>query len=111
MPVMMTPQGPVRLPYPGEPGGGAPSGGPGGPSLPPGGPPSGPPGGGPGGGAAILRQVLELLQQYMKVERDDEDLAVGAKLIAQAQGLLAQQQKERDAVMGGGPGAKMLRRA
>jgi hypothetical protein len=75
-----------------------------------GGAPMGPPQGGGGSPAEIIREILQVADQYRQAEQDDEDLAVMAKIIAQLQTLLAKQQKEADQALGVGPGAKFLRR-
>lgn len=58
----------------------------------------------------FLREAIGSLQEYMKAEQDDEDLALATKLVAQAQTLLAKNQKEADGALGIGPGEKFLRK-
>lgn len=58
-----------------------------------------------------LRQSIMLLQKYLEGETDDQDLADGAKILAQAQGLLAKQQKLVDTATGAGPGARLVRKS
>lgn len=76
----------------------------------------GPPQGGPpvGGGApdtaTFIEELIAHARQYDEIERDPQDLAVMAKVIAQLRQLLAAQQKEADTAMGVGPAAKFLRR-
>lgn len=60
--------------------------------------------------ASFIQDLIEHARQYDEIERDPQDLAVMAKIIAQLRQLLAAQQKEADAAMGVGPAAKFLRR-
>jgi hypothetical protein len=58
----------------------------------------------------ILNQVLQLLHRYLTVEPDQEDKAAVAKLLALTQGLLAKDQKDAEAALGGGPATRVLRK-
>lgn len=86
----------------------------GGPPAPgPMGPPQGGPSFGPGQGpdsAAFLEGLIDHARQYDRVERDPQDLAVMAKVIAMLRQLMAAQQKEADQALGVGPAARFLRR-
>ena len=91
----------------------------GGGGMPPGMDPGmmGPPQGGPPVGpeappdtSTFLAELIDHARQYDEIERDPQDLAVMAKVIAQLRQLMAAQQKEADAAMGVGPAAKFLRR-
>jgi hypothetical protein len=57
-----------------------------------------------------LRQAIDLITSYMEQEQDDEDLAIAAKIKADIQKLLAQNQKLADSAMGMGPGEKFIRK-
>lgn len=98
--------------------GGGPAG-PGGP--PPMGAPAGPPEASEGPGPSptsppsgdkndMLRQAIDVLTAYKVEEKDDEDLAAVAKIVADIQKLLASQQKLADQAIGAGPGAKFMRK-
>ena len=91
-------------------GGGAPGGPPpdAGGAPPPGGPPSG--GGDPGQALDLIKQIVDLVQQYLQAEPDEEDKLQGAKLLQLAQQLLAKDQQDRDQAMGGSS-QRILRKA
>ena len=94
-------------------GGGGPSGPP--PGAGPGGPPPGPgPGGPPQGGGDQpvdqLKQIIDLIQQYLQAEPDEEDKLQGTKMLQLAQQLLAKDQQDRDQAMGGSS-QRILRKA
>lgn len=86
-------------------------GGPGGP----GGPSGGPQGGGDGPDSEqvknLLTQALKLIRQAEDLEGDPADQAKIAKAAADIRGFLGAQQDMMDSVMGGGPGAKVLRKS
>lgn len=58
----------------------------------------------------MLRQAIDVLTAYKVEEKDDEDLAAVAKIVADIQKLLASQQKLADQAIGAGPGAKFMRK-
>ncbi len=58
----------------------------------------------------LRRQAAAAVQRYLEAEQDDEDLAVGTKLLAGIQQLLAKQQKEADGTLGVGPAEKYVRK-
>lgn len=78
----------------------------------PGGPPPPDQGGPPGGGDPVdlLQQMLDLYQQYMKVEPDEEDKAVAADCFSKIQKLLAKNQAQADQAMGTTPVHKFMRK-
>lgn len=88
-------------------------GGPGGPPPGMGGPPPPDPG---GGGSPedkpvdILKQMIELAQNYMQAEPDEEDKATMAKVLANLQQYLAKDQQERDQAMAGQMNPRVLRK-
>ena len=87
-------------------GGGPAPGGP--PGMAPGGPPQD--GGGQEDAIQILRQIVDLCQQYLQVEPDEEDKLDGAKMLQFAQKLLAKDQQDRDSALGGS-NVRMIRKA
>jgi|SRR5215831_6150799 len=119
---------PRRIPI-----GGGPDGGPGGPGGPgglaaalAGGPPPGPgPGGPPGpgddtgpGGDADQSQVVKLLRSALTnitaaahLEADDVEAAQLSDIAARLHKVISMEQSTRDAAMGAGPAAKMVRKA
>jgi hypothetical protein len=79
-----------------------------------GGAPGGP--GGPAGGGGsrdpdeILREAKALIAEAIAVEKDEEDLLQLEDIATKIQKYLATSQKLVDSVMGGGPGAKLIRK-
>lgn len=59
---------------------------------------------------AIMRDVISLIQQYLQVEPDEEDKLQGSKILQLAQQLLAKDQADKDAAMGG-QNTRILRKA
>lgn len=89
----------------------------GGGGLGPDGPPPGmgaPPGMTPPGQGEqpveLIRQIVDLCQQFLQAEPDEEDKLQGVKLLQLAQQLLAKDQQDKDAAMGGS-NARILRKA
>jgi hypothetical protein len=86
--------------------------------TPPGAPPGLPPDAGPppdqGGGGSqpldLLKQLVDMIQQYLQAEPDEEDKLEGAKMLQLAQKLLAKDQQDNDAAMGGA-NQRILRKA
>jgi len=54
--------------------------------------------------------MLDLYQQYMKVEPDEEDKAVAADCFSKIQKLLAKNQAQQDQAMGTTPAHKFMRK-
>ena len=78
-----------------------------------GGPPAGPPedqGGGEDNPVEILKQMLELADQYRGVEPDEEDKASMEQARTLLQQLLAKDQKEKDGLLQGKASPGALRR-
>jgi hypothetical protein len=71
----------------------------------------GPPEQGPGDPVELLRQILDLADEYKSVERDEEDILVIEKVTSIVQGLLAKNQREDDGMMQGKLTPRALRRA
>lgn len=86
--------------------------GPGPEGAPPGGLPEGGTPQDTGGGQPIdlLKEIIGLVQQYLQAEPDEEDKLQGTKLLQLAQQLLAKDQQDRDAAMGGS-NQRILRKA
>lgn len=59
----------------------------------------------------ILKQMIDLAMQYQDVEDDDVDKANVAKILAQLQGMLATEQKEKESALGVSPAVKYLSKA
>lgn len=59
----------------------------------------------------LLSQAKDLITQAEQKEVDHEDKAKLMKMAADIQAFLGTQQKLTDTVMGGGPGAKLVRKA
>lgn len=64
-----------------------------------------------GDASDLLRQVVDILNLYLREETDDADLARASKIQAEVQALLADQVKAVDQATGAGPGARILRKA
>lgn len=105
----------MALPFPPSPGGG-PAGPAAGLPLPPG------LGGGGGGGgvpgqadtpqvSALINKAADILSQALGQEKDPEDKAMIADLIAKCHKFAGSQQKMIDTATGAGPGVKLLRKA
>lgn len=82
-----------------------------------GGPPAGDSGGGGIPGAPdsqsvtdLVNQAADLLQKALSQEKDAEDKAMLADLIAKAHKFAGSQQKLLDQATGAGPGAKLVRK-
>lgn len=58
---------------------------------------------------SILKQMLDLAQQYLVVEEDEEDKLTMTKVLQQLQGYLAEEQKEKDGMLQGKMPARALR--
>lgn len=58
-----------------------------------------------------LRNALEAMETYQGVEQDDIDLAKAAKIYAQIQDLLAENQRQQEAAMGTTAAHKGMARA
>jgi hypothetical protein len=87
-------------------GGGDPGAGPGAPSGP------GAPGGDPiAAFKAALTKLSEDALDATKLAHDPIDKQMILKIAGEIHGIIAGHQKEEDSLMGGGPGAKMIRRA
>ena len=71
-------------------------------------PPEQPSGG--GSPSEVLRQILQLCDQYRQVEQDDIDLLEIEKISTQVQNLLANQAKEQDDLLQGKASPRALRR-
>lgn len=69
-----------------------------------------PPQGGADQPLALMKQIVDLCQQYLQVEPDEEDKLQGSKLLQLAQQLLAKDQQDRDQAMGGSS-QRILRKA
>ncbi len=102
----------------GVPPGGDPSAalGPGGPPPGPdpsqGAPPPDPSAGGGDDPTGILRQIVDLIQQYISSDAsDDIETAKATKILTTAQELLAEEQKQGEAAMGTTPAHKGMARA
>ncbi len=88
-------------------------------ALGPGGPPpeAAPPEAAPEGAGGddpteILRQIVDLIQQYIASEAsDDIETAKATKILTTAQELLAEEQKQSEAAMGTTPAHKGMARA
>lgn len=63
-----------------------------------------------GSPSEVLRQILQLCDQYRQVEQDDIDLLEIEKISTQVQNLLANQQKEQDDLLQGKASPRALRR-
>lgn len=59
----------------------------------------------------ILRQMIEMAQQYMQIEPDESDKGTMAKVLAQLQGYLAKDQADRDKLLGNPAAARVLRKS
>jgi hypothetical protein len=59
----------------------------------------------------LINQAADLLQQALSQEKDPEDKALIADLIAKAHKFTGSQQKLIDQAVGAGPGAKVIRKA
>lgn len=94
----------------GGPGGVSP--GPPGPPAPPEGAGSPPPGQASDGGdpSDLIREMLDILDEYKQTEEDEADLLLINKIGVQLQQLLANNQKELDDAMGGKISPKLLRK-
>lgn len=95
--------------------GGAPGGPPPGPPPPDpsqtaGPPPPAGPGGGGGDPSDLIREMLDILDEYKASEEDEEDLLLVEKIGTQLQQLLANNQKELDGAMKGTISPKLLRK-
>ena len=77
----------------------------------PAGPPSDPQGGSEDQPIAILKQMIDLGNQYLGVEPDEADKATMAKLLATLQQYLAKDQADKDALLGGVSSPRGLRKA
>lgn len=77
-------------------------------------PPSEVLGGGPASGGSdprqLIQQMVGLGTQAMQAIKDPIERAGMAKIVAQLHDFAAQEQKDRDAAMGAGPAAKVIRR-
>lgn len=72
-------------------------------------------GGQPGGNPedqpiALLQQMIDLAKQYMDAEPDQQDVATMAKVLSTLQGYLAKDQADRDAALGNGSIARLMRK-
>lgn len=88
----------------------------GGPQGPPPGPPTqGPPQGGPSGSERapiqILKQMIDLANQYMQVEPDAEDKATMAKLLQTLHQYLAKDQQDTAQAIGSPAVQRVLRKS
>lgn len=59
---------------------------------------------------AILKQMIDLGNQFVQVEPDAADKATMAKLLATLHQYLAKEQSDAEAALGGGPATRLLRR-
>lgn len=59
---------------------------------------------------AILKQMIDLGNQYIGVEPDAEDKATMAKLLATLHQYLAKDQQDAEAALGGGSATRTLRK-
>jgi len=58
----------------------------------------------------ILKQMIELANRYISVERDAEDQATMSKLLATLHQYLAKDQQDAEAALGGGPATRLMRK-
>lgn len=58
----------------------------------------------------LLKQMIELAQQYIGAEKDDIDKATMTKVLAQLQQYLAKDQQDAEKAMGVTPQARFLRK-
>lgn len=96
--------------------GGAGAGGPammgGGPMDTGGGPTPAGPGGNPEDQPIeILRQMIDLANQYLQAEPDEVDKSQIAKILAQLQAVIAKDQADRDKLVGNPAATRMLRKS
>ena len=82
----------------------------GGPQGMMGGPPQGPPEEASREPTSVLKDLISVIQEYLAVERDEEDKLQGTKLLQLAQQLLAKNQQDMDSALGGS-NARILRKA
>lgn len=59
---------------------------------------------------AILQQMIDLAKQYMNVEPDQQDVATMAKVHTTLQTYLAKDQADREAALGNGSIARLVRK-
>lgn len=59
---------------------------------------------------AILKQMIDLGNQFIKAEPDAEDKATMAKLLSTLHQYLAKEQSDAEAALGGGGATRVLRR-
>lgn len=59
---------------------------------------------------AILKQMIDLGNQFVQIEPDAADKATMAKLLATLHQYLAKEQSDAEAALGGGPATRLLRR-
>lgn len=59
----------------------------------------------------ILKQMIQLGNQFIQEEPDAADKATMAKLLATLHQYLAQEQKDAESALGGGSATRLLRRA
>lgn len=67
-------------------------------------------GGGDRQAISLLKQMIELGNQFIQVEPDAEDKATMAKLLATLHQYLSKEQQDAEAALGGGPGTRLLRK-
>lgn len=72
--------------------------------------PPGPSDGSPGGGADELEQAIALIDQAIQKDSDQEDQQVMRKCVAQLQAILAKDQADADAALGGKVSPKAIRK-
>lgn len=58
----------------------------------------------------ILKQMIQLANQFIKVEPDADDQATMAKLLSTLHQYLAREQQDAEAALGGGSSTRVLRR-
>ncbi len=66
--------------------------------------------GAPGGGEEALTQAIDLIQEAIDAEADQEDIQVMLKCQTQLQGILAKNQADSDAALGGKVSPKAIRK-
>lgn len=59
---------------------------------------------------ALIKQMIDLAQQYIAAEPDAEDKATMAKLVATLHQYQAKDQKDAEAALGGGAATRALRK-
>lgn len=68
-------------------------------------------GGSPGGGSDLVGQAIDILVQAAQEEADDQDKQTILTCITNLQGVLANNQKDADAMMGGKASPRAMRKA